>query len=100
MGGAGGGFYGGAGGVRAVLFRGQRRCFWLLYKSAHQVLDLYKKQYTVLLKSEKQNREQIKHMSKQINSLSEQLNVLKNVKEKANIFSLNNKKQEIENETD
>ena len=43
---------------------------------------------------------QIKHMSKQINSLSEQLNVLKNVKEKANIFSLNNKKQEIENETD
>ena len=65
----------------------------------HQ-LDLYKKQYTVLLKSEKQNREQIKHMSKQINSLFEQLNVLKNVKKKANIFSLNNKKQEIENETD
>lgn len=65
----------------------------------HQ-LDLYKKQYSVLLKSEKRNREQIQYMSKQINSLSEQLNVLKNIKETDNIFSLNNKKQETKNETD
>tara|TARA_S200002703_G_scaffold58833_1_gene51095 strand:+ start:118 stop:384 length:267 start_codon:yes stop_codon:yes gene_type:complete len=55
-------------------------------------LDLYKKEYAVLLKSVREDKQNMRELSKQVSSLEKELNILKNTKEKANIFSFNNKK--------
>lgn len=55
-------------------------------------LDLYKKEYAVLLKSAREDKQNIKELSKELNALQKEINVLKNTKEKPNIFSFNNKK--------
>ena len=55
-------------------------------------LDLYKKEYAVLLRSAREDKQNIRELSKQITFLEKELNVLKNTKEKPNIFSFNNKK--------
>ena len=52
-------------------------------------LDLYKKEYTVLLKSVREDKQQIRDMAKTINSLEKEIEVLKKIKEKGNIFSFN-----------
>lgn len=54
-------------------------------------LDLYKKEYAVLLKSVREDKKNMRELLKQIDNLQRELNVLKNTKEKANIFSFNNK---------
>lgn len=55
-------------------------------------LDLYKKEYAVLLRSTREDKQNIRELSKELNALQKEINVLKNTKEKPNIFSFNNKK--------
>ena len=55
-------------------------------------LDLYKKEYAVLLRGAREDKHNIRELSKELNALQKEINVLKNTKEKPNIFSFNNKK--------